>query len=239
MDMKNFNCWKIIRAIIIIILLAIFCTSIFNYCCTESKIYSLQTSNDMGNEGGTMFEIGRKLFDANTITFMCSFLLVVLLTILLSSQEKFVAQNEKMEESLKKLEDQKLDLSAFNEKRQRVLEYSINTISIATNCKLLQYMLADNNYQESQIINAILSQTNNELADLNTKIRDDSKQLSLSQVDIDTINNSLDFAKHCLNPAYYKHKISTQTQLLTTIKNEYCLIEQIERQIRTSFTSRN
>lgn len=127
-------------------------------------------------------EVQRRLFDANTITFMSSFILVVLFSIFISTQNRVADQSRELEKQISSLEKEKKELSSSIEHIQQLNRFIIDAQAICNKCILLLYMIDSsregNQYVPNKAIRSTFSECTNEIKDLELQLKNSEKNLS-------------------------------------------------------------
>lgn len=165
--------WAVISVFIGIAVFTVLVLAFYNFGYVERAVAS------------DNHDVQRRLFDANTITFMSSFILVVLFSIFISTQDRLSIQSRKFEQQTKKMEDEKEKILSSMEHTRIVHSYIMDAQAICDKSIILIYMiessLKNNMYSPNQSIRSAFSECSNGICDLQQKIENYKKKLDIHE----------------------------------------------------------
>ncbi len=154
--------WTVVSVFIGLAVFVVLVIAFFNFGFIER----VDSSSDQS--------IQRHLFDSNTITFMSSFILVVMFSVFIGTQDKLASQSREFEKQTEKMEKEKAQLISSIKHTRQINSFIFDSQAIGDKCILLLYMIHGSYngqiYSLNQTIRSTFSECNNGICDLGQRL---------------------------------------------------------------------
>ena len=163
--------WAIVSVFIGLAVFAVLVLAFYNFGYVERACSNNQ-------------EVQRRLFDSNTITFMSSFILVVMFSLFFSTQDRLESQSRAYEKQTELINQEKETLLSSMKHTQKVNTLSLEAQAICDKCILLLSIMEISSIGTSispnKPIRSLFSECYNGISDLEQRLKSLESPLSTS-----------------------------------------------------------